>query len=42
MNDNRPEPDSRSIEEATFSNNWYIAAIVEVFDLVRLLPTRKG
>ena len=32
MNDDRSKRDSMSIEEATISNMWEIAAIVEVLD----------
>jgi len=32
MNDDRPKRDSMSIEEATISNMWEIAAIVEVLE----------
>ena len=32
MSDTRPKRDSMSIEEATVSNMWEIAAIVEVLE----------
>jgi hypothetical protein len=32
MNDDRPKRDSMSIEEATVSNMWEIAAIVELLE----------
>ena len=32
MNDDRPKRDSMSLEEATISNMWEIAAIVEVLE----------
>jgi hypothetical protein len=32
MNDNRSKRDSKSIDEATVSNIWEIAAIVEVLE----------
>ena len=32
MNDQRPKRDSLSIEEATLSNMWEIAALVEVLE----------
>jgi len=32
MNDDRPTPDSMSLEEATVSNMWEIVAIVEVLE----------
>lgn len=41
MSDQRPKRDSMSIEEATVSNMWEIAAIVEVLERKGLLPKRK-
>jgi hypothetical protein len=32
MSDDRPKRDSMSLEEATISNMWEIAAIVEVLE----------
>jgi hypothetical protein len=32
MNDDRPKRDTMSLEEATVSNMWEIAAIVEVLE----------
>ena len=32
MSDNRPKRDSMSLEEATVSNMWEIAAIVEILE----------
>ena len=37
MSDDRPTRDSISIKEATISNMWEIAAIVEVLELCRTL-----
>lgn len=42
MSDNRPKRDSMSIEEATISNMWEIAAIVAVMEGKGLLLKGKG
>ena len=41
MSDNLPTRDSMSIEEATVSNMWEIAAIVEVLERKGYNPTRQ-
>jgi hypothetical protein len=41
MNNSRPKRDSMSIEEATISNMWEIAAIVEVLSR-KGLCTKQG
>jgi hypothetical protein len=40
MSDDRLKRDSMSLEEATVSNMWEIAAIVEVLERKGLLPKR--
>jgi hypothetical protein len=40
MSDDRPKPDSMSLEEATVSNMWEIAAIVEVLERKELCTTQ--
>ena len=42
MNNQRPTRDSMSIEEATISNMWDIAAIVEVLERKGLPLKGKG
>jgi len=42
MNDDRPKRDSMSIEEATVSNMWEIAAIVEISERTGLSLKGKG
>lgn len=42
MNDQRPKRDSMSIEEATVSNMWEIAAIVEVLETEGPLYEARG
>jgi hypothetical protein len=42
MSNDHPKRDSMSIEEATISNMWEIAAIVAVMERKGLLPKGKG
>jgi hypothetical protein len=41
MSDDRPTRETMSIEEATVSNIWVIAAIVKILERKRLLPKGK-
>ena len=41
MSDDRPKRETMSIEEATVSNMWEIAAIVEVMARMGILPKGK-
>ena len=41
MNDDRPNRDSMSLEEATISNTWEMAAIVEVLERKGYNPARQ-
>ena len=42
MSNDRPTHESMSVEEATVSNMWEIAAIVEVLERKGILPKGKG
>ena len=42
MNDDRPKRDSMSIEEATISNVWEIAAIVELLEQKGFCPSKTS
>jgi hypothetical protein len=42
MNDQRPKRDTMSLEEATISNMWEVAPLVEVLDRKGLLLKGKG
>ena len=38
MSDDRPMRETMSMEEATFSNMWESAAIVELFERKEIIP----